>query len=139
MLFRSVKVPDTNRLVFPLFTVAVGNTVIVNVLSGPLQVTMLLVYALRTVMVAVIGETVEFVAVKLGKLPVPLAAKPMEVLLLVQLYTFVPPVALLVNTTAGLVAPLHKVSTGVVFMVSVGFMVIVKLLSGPVHVTKALV
>ena len=40
-----------------------------------------------TVMVAVISDVVLLMAVKAGRLPVPLAARPMDGLLFVQLYT----------------------------------------------------
>ena len=53
----------------------------VKVVGVPVQVPKVGV----TVIVAIIGATVALVAVKLGILPVPLAAKPIAVLLLVQL------------------------------------------------------
>ncbi len=61
-------------------TVAVGFTVIVNDVLLPPHALALVV----TVIVAVIGALVAFVATKLGILPVPLAARPIAVLLLVQ-------------------------------------------------------
>ena len=60
-----------------------------------------------TVMVAVIGELVLLVAVKAAILPVPDAARPMAVLLLVQLNT-VPATAPL-KVIAAVVAPLQTV------------------------------
>ena len=61
-------------------TVAVGLTVIVNVVGVPVHPLAVGV----TVIVAVIGDVVAFVAVKEGILPEPLAARPIAVLLLVQ-------------------------------------------------------
>ena len=63
----------------------VGVTVIVNVVGEPVQVVPPLVYVGVTVIVAVTGAVVVFTAVKEGILPVPLAARPIEVVLLVQL------------------------------------------------------
>ncbi len=67
-----------------LVTVGVGLTVIVNVFGVPEQVISGVVFIGVTVIVAVIGLVVEFVAVK-EILPVPLAARPIDVLLFVQL------------------------------------------------------
>ena len=66
-------------------TVAVGFTVIVNVDGVPTQLTAPFVYVGVTVIVVVTGAVVKLVAVKLLILPVPLAAKPMLVVLFVQL------------------------------------------------------
>ena len=66
------------------FTVIVGFTVMVNVVGVPTQLTPALVNVRVTVIVAVIGAFVLFVAAKLGKVPVPLAASPMLVVLFVQ-------------------------------------------------------
>jgi hypothetical protein len=82
------------------FTLAVGFTVIVNVLGVPIHVTPALVYEGVTVIVAVTGAPVVFIPVKLAMFPEPLAASPIDVVLLVQLYTIVPPVVGLVNVTA---------------------------------------
>ena len=81
-------------------TVALGFTVMVKVDGAPAQLTPPLVYVGDTVMVAVTGAVVAFAAVKLGRLPVPLAAKPMEVVLFVQAYVIVPPVVGLPKATA---------------------------------------
>ena len=59
---------------------------IVNVRGVPVQVTPPLVKLGVTVIVAIIGVVPVLVGVK-DRLPVPLAANPMSVLLLVQLYT----------------------------------------------------
>ena len=66
------------------FTIAVGFTVMVNVLGVPTQLTVPLVNVGVTVIVAVIGAVVVFVAVKLGNVAVPLAASPILVVLFVQ-------------------------------------------------------
>ncbi len=68
-----------------VFTVAVGLTVIVKESGVPLHVTPLLVYAGVIVIVAVTGALVALVAVKLAMFPDPLAAKPIDGVLFVQL------------------------------------------------------
>jgi hypothetical protein len=83
-------------------TFAFGVTVIVNVFAVPGQ----LVAEGVTVIVAVTGVLPGLIAVKAGIFPLPLAAKPIEVLLFVQLY--VVPLTDPVNVTAFVVAPLHK-------------------------------
>ena len=65
-------------------TVALGFTVMMNVDGAPAQLTPPLVIVGVTVMVAVTGAVVLFAVVKIGRLPEPLAAKPMEVVLFVQ-------------------------------------------------------
>ena len=62
-------------------TVAVGLTITVNVEGVPVHPFAVGV----TVIVAVIGEVVAFVAVNEGTLPEPLAARPIAVLLFVQM------------------------------------------------------
>ena len=57
----------------------------VNVTGAPVQLTPALVKVGVTVMVAVTGAFVLLMAVKAGTVPVPAAASPIEVLLLVQL------------------------------------------------------
>lgn len=59
-----------------------------------------------TVMVAVTAALVELVAVKAGIFPLPFAASPMDVLLLVQLNVVAATEP--VNAIAFVVAPLHK-------------------------------
>jgi hypothetical protein len=63
------------------------------------------------------------VAVKAGTFPVPLATKPMAVLLLVQ--ENVAPGKLLVKFVAGTIAPLHTIIFAGTVTVAVGFTVIV--------------
>ena len=65
-------------------TVGIGFTVMVNVIGVPGQVTPLLKFGV-TVMVATWGTLVTLVATKLAILPAPAAARPMLVLLFVQL------------------------------------------------------
>ena len=59
----------------------------VNDFAVPVQVTPALVYDGVTVMVAVIGALVLLVAVNEAIFPVPLAARPIDVVLFTQLYT----------------------------------------------------
>ena len=67
------------------FTVGVGFTVMVKFCGVPVQVAPALVYDGVTVMVAVMAVVPALVAVKLGMLPLPLAPRPMAVLLFDQL------------------------------------------------------
>ena len=80
-------------------------------------------------MVAVIGALVVLVAAKEAMLPVPLAARPIAVLLLVQLYTV--PVTAPLKVTAVVLAPLHTTSLDTAFTVGVGLTVIVKVRGVP--------
>ena len=66
------------------FTVGIGFTVMVNVIGVPGQVTPLLKFGV-TVIVATCGTLVALMAVKLAILPAPAAARPILVLLFVQL------------------------------------------------------
>lgn len=77
--------PEHTVWLVTAFTVAVGFTVIVYVTGLPVQVTPPVVYTGVTVMVATTGILVTLVAVKAAILPVPLAARPMEGVLFVQL------------------------------------------------------
>ena len=93
--------------------VAVGEglTVIVKVLEVPGQVNPPFKYCAVTVMVATTGVAPLLTAVKEAMSPVPLAANPMDVVLLVQVY----PVPLPVKFTALVGNPLHTIwSTGCV-------------------------
>jgi hypothetical protein len=65
-------------------------TVIVKVFVVPLQFTAPPVNTGVTIMVAVTAVEPAFVAVKAAILPVPLAARPIDVLLLVQVYDVAP-------------------------------------------------
>ena len=88
-------------------------------------------------MVAVTGAVPVLIALKEAMLPVPLAARPIDVVLLVQLYT-VPGTAPL-KVTAAVGAPLHTTWLGTLFTVGVGFTVMVKVIGVPVQVVPALV
>ena len=105
------------------FTVGVGLTVIVKVRGVPVQVTPPLVKLGVTVIVAVTGVVPVFTPTKEAMSPVPLAASPIEVVLLVQLYTV--PVTAPLNDTAVVLAPLQTVWLATVFTVGVGLTVIV--------------
>jgi len=88
-------------------------------------------------MVAVIGALVVLVAANEAMLPVPLAARPIAVLLLVQLYTV--PVTAPLKVTAVVLEPLHTTSLDTAFTVGVGLTVYVKVVVAPVQVTPPLV
>ncbi len=90
-----------------VFTVAVGLTVIVKVIGVPLHVIPPLVKLGVTVIVAVTGAFVAFVPVNEAILPEPLAANPILGVLLVQLYTILPPVVGLLKVTAVVDVLLH--------------------------------
>ena len=84
-----------------------GLTVIVNVLVVPTQLTPPLVKVGVIVIFAVIGADVSLVATKLGipvTLPTLAAAKPIAVLLFVQVYVVVPPVLAVSKVTAVVLA-----------------------------------
>jgi len=120
-------------------TVAVGLTVIVNVEGVPTHVTAPLVYEGVTVIVAVTGAVVALVATKDAILPVPEAARPMDVVLFVQLYTIVPPVVGELNVTAVVFALLHTTWFGTAVTVAVGLTVMVNVEGVPTQVTAPLV
>lgn len=119
-----------------VFTPGVGLTVIVNVIGVPVQVVPLVKVGV-TVIVATTGALVALVAVKAAILPVPLAARPIVVLLLVQLYTV--PATGPVKFTAAVVAPLHNTCGATAFTLGIGFTVMVKLCGVPVQVPPLLV
>ena len=77
----AVASPLHNTWLFGCATPGVGLTVIVNVFDAPRQLLAVGV----TVIVAVIGVVVLLVAVNAAIFPVPLAAKPMDGSLFVQL------------------------------------------------------
>jgi hypothetical protein len=118
-------------------TDGVGFTVIVNVIGVPVQVVAPLVNVGVTVIVAVCTTAVALVAVKLAILPVPDAARPIVVLLLVQLYTV--PATLPVKFTAVVALPLHSTCGNTAFTVGTGFTVMVNVCGVPVQVPPLLV
>ena len=123
--------PLHNTCGITAFTVGTGFTVMVKLCGVPVQVPPPLVYVGVTVMVPVMGTLPVLVAVKF-RLPVPLAPRPMAVLLLVQLYT-VPgtgPVKAWVT-----VAPVHTTWLATGLTVGIGLTVIVKVIGVPGQVT----
>ena len=89
------------------FTFGVGLTVIVNVIGVPEQLVPPFVNTGVTVIVATTGTLVALIAVNDNISPVPAAPKPMEAVLLVQLYVTVPPVFGLLKLTVAVGEPLH--------------------------------
>ena len=83
MIEYELEMPLHQLAVEALVTTAVGLTVMVKVISGPVQP----LFVGVTLMVAVMGAVVLLVAVKPGILPEPLAASPMEGVLFIQSYT----------------------------------------------------
>lgn len=75
-----------------------------------------------TVIVAVIGDEVLFVAVKAGMFPDPDAARPIEVWVLVQV--MVVPTGLAVNGIAAILSPAQRVMFAGIFSCGMGFTVI---------------
>lgn len=121
---------------WPVITV-VGFTVMVKVTGVPVQVVPPLVKLGVTVIVAVTGAVPVLVAVNEAILPVPLAARPIEVVLFVQLYTV--PGTKPVKLTAVVAAPLHTTWLATALTVGDGLTVMVKVLAVPVQVVPPLV
>ena len=105
------------------FTFGVGLTVMVKVIDGPTQLVPPLVKVGVTVIVATTGALVALIAVNDNISPVPAAAKPMEAVLLVQLYVTVPPVFGLLKLTVAVGEPLHTTWLATAFIVGVGLTV----------------
>ena len=95
---------------------AVGFTTIVNVCAAPLQVFETGV----TIKVAVTGTFNVLTAENALMVPDPLAARPMDVVLFVQLY-YVPVTGDPLNTTTDVSVPLHTTWLGGRFTEGVGF------------------
>ena len=104
------------------FTCAEGLTVIVKVVGVPEQV-MPPVNVGVTVIVATIGAPPLLIAVKEAISPEPLAARPMDGVLLVQLNTV--PGTAPENATAVVAEPLHKIWLVIALTVGFGFTVTV--------------
>ena len=124
------------------FTVAVGLTVIVNVMAVPTQLTPAFVYVGVTIMVAVIGAVVALVATKDPILPTPLVANPIEGVLLTQLKTtLLPPLPLLglTNAIADVDDALQSTWLATAFTVAVGFTVMVNVVAMPTQLTPLFV
>ena len=93
-------------------------------------------------MVAVTGALLVLVAENDPIFPVPLAAKPIEGVLLTQLNTTLlppPPLLGLVNAIAVVDVPLHNTWLVIAFTVAVGFTVMVKVVGVPTQLTAPLV
>ena len=90
-------------------------------------------------MVAITGATPAFTAVKAAMFPTPLAAKPIDAVLFVQLYTIVPPVVGLAKVTSATVDAVHTTLLDIVVTVAFGFTVKVKVETVPVQLTPPLV
>jgi hypothetical protein len=114
------------------FTVAVGFTVMVNVVGIPAQLNPFTKVGV-TVMVATTGAVVVLIAMKVGKLPIPFAARPIDGALFVQLYMIVPPVAGLLNATDAVDDPLHNTWLATAFTVAIGLTVMVNVIGKPLH------
>ena len=114
------------------FTFGVGLTVIVKLTGVPVQVRPPLVNVGVTVIVATCGTAVLLIAWNELILPVPVAPRPILVLLLVQVYTVFVTGPLIV--TAAVFDPLHKVWFVIPFTLGVGFTVIVKVTGVPTQV-----
>ena len=90
-------------------------------------------------MVAVTGALVAFVATNDKMSPVPLAGKPMDGVLFVQLYTITPPLTGEVKLILAVGAPLHTVWLATGFTTGGGLTVMVKVMGVPVQLTAPLV
>src|SRR5919112_1724492 len=90
-------------------------------------------------MVAVTGAVPVLTAAKEAILPEPLAARPMEGVLFVQLYVMAPPVVGLVKFTAVVKALLQTTWLGTAVTWAVGFTVMVKVVGVPVQAAPPLV
>ena len=80
-----------------------------NVLDGPVHQTPAFVRVGVTVMIAVTGAFVLFRAVNEAMSPEPLAGRPMEGLVLTQLYPVVPEVFIVVKITGAVAPLLHRI------------------------------
>ena len=125
-LITAVGEPLHNTWLATGFTIGIGFTVIVKVIGVPVQPAALGV----TVMVATIGPMVVLVVTNGSISPVPLAARPMPVLLLVQLYVE-PGVPLKVIKAVVTPVQYTLLLTGVT--TGIGLTVIVKVFEGPVQ------
>ena len=123
----------TTWLLSTVLSTGVGLTAIVNVVGAPVHVTPPLLNVGVTTIVATTWPVVLLIAVKLAILPTPVAAKPIDGVLLVQLYTV--PGTKPENVTAVVGAPLHTVWLATAFTVGVGFTVYVNVIAGPRQVT----
>ena len=136
-LIAAVGLPLHNTWPATGFTTGVGLTVIVNVIGVPTQP---LGPTGVTTIVATNGPLVAFVVTNGAISPLPLAARPMPGVLLVQLYTVpgkLPEVPL--NGITSVVAPVQYALFATAAIVGVGLTVIVKVFDAPVQVVPPLV
>src|SRR5664279_5486171 len=90
--------------------------------------------------VAITGDVPAFIAVNEGISPLPVAANPMLISLLVQVKVVAPPVlTVIVKVTVVVLPPLHITWLAGWSTSPVGLTVIVKVFVGPSHVTPPLV
>src|SRR5450759_4485670 len=89
--------------------------------------------------VATTGAVPVFIAVNEGMSPFPLAARPIDGKLFVQVYVNVPPVLAVTKVTDVVLSPLHTTWLTGWSTSAVGLTVIVKVLVGPSHVTPPFV
>ena len=122
--------PLHNTWLATAFTVAVGLTVMVNVVGVPTQLTPFTKVGV-TVMLATTGVVDILVAMNVGIFPTPFAASPIEGALFVQLYMILPPVVGLLNATAAVDDPLHNTWLATAFTVAIGFTVMVNVIGKP--------
>jgi hypothetical protein len=115
------------------FAVAVGLTVMVNVFDVPTQLTPPFIKVGVTVMVATTGAVVILVAIKVGMLPTPFAARPIDGALFVHANITLPPVAGLLNAIAAVDDPLHNTWLATGFTVATGLTVMVKVIGKPLQ------
>ena len=111
-------------------------------MAVPTQLTPALVYVGVTIIVAVIGAVVALVATKDPILPTPLAANPIEGVLLTQLKTtLLPPLPLLglTNAIAAVDDALQSTWLATAFTVAVGFTVMVNVSEVPTQLTPLFV
>src|SRR5664280_1858520 len=89
--------------------------------------------------VAITGDVPAFIAVNEGISPLPVAANPMLISLLVQVKVVAPPVLAVAKVTVVVLPPLHTTWLAGWSTSPVGLTVIVKVFVGPSHVTPPLV
>ena len=107
----------------------------VKVCDVPVQVIPPLLYTGVTVINAITGDKPVFTAMKLGILPVPLAANPMDGALLVHANVSAPvgPVLGLVKLITAVGDPLHNTWLATGLTTGLGFTVIVNVMGVPVQ------
>ena len=107
----------------------------VKVWVGPSQVIPALLKCGVTTMVAKTGVVPGFDTTNAGMFPVPVAARPMPVPELTQVYVVVPPVLFVIKMTGIVRAPVHNTWSGGSVTWPVGFTVMVKVWGWPGQLT----